>query len=99
MEKKTVFGWKEVDGCYTKAWRNYGCKDWEHFILDDENLELGVYRLTVYIDLAPKSTDFSSEDTIEYAEKNVACGEIVFELVNPGESFNGIEISKVKNTD
>ena len=99
LEKKTVFGWKEVDGCYTKAWRNYGCKDWEHFILDDENLELGVYRLTVYIDLAPKSTDFSSEDTIEYAEKNIACGEIVFELVNPGESFNGIEISKVKNTD
>lgn len=98
LEKKTVFGWKEVDGCNTRDWKNFGYKGWEHFILDDGILELGVYRLTVYVDLAPKSSDFSSEDTIEYAEKNVPCGEIVFELVNPGESFNGIDISKAENT-
>ena len=99
LEKKTAFGWKEVDSCNTRDWKNHSHKGWEYFILDDENLELGVYRLTVYVDLALKSSDFSSEETIEYAEKNIACGEIIFELVNPGESFHGIEISKVKNTD
>jgi hypothetical protein len=34
-----------------------------------------------------KSSDFSSEETVEYVEKNIPCGEVIFEIVNPDETL------------
>ena len=87
LEKKTLFGWKEIDYSNTEDWKNYGCKDWANFIFDDDILEKGVYRMTFSVDLVLKSSDFSSEETVEYVEKNIPCGEVIFEIVNPDETL------------
>ena len=57
------------------------------FVFDDEILENGVYRMTFFADLALKSSDFSSTATVEYVEKDIPCGEVIFEIINPGETF------------
>ena len=87
LEKKTLFGWKEIDYSNTENWKNYGCKDWANFVFDDDILEKGVYRMTFSVDLVLKSSDFSSEETVKYVEKNIPCGEVIFEIVNPDETL------------
>ena len=86
LEIKTENGWQTVENTCTSGWRTSG-KMSVSFDFDDKILENGVYRMTFFADLALKSSDFSSEDTVVYAEKNVPCGEVIFELVNPGETY------------
>ena len=87
LEKKTMFGWKEIDYINTETWKNYGSKNNVNFILDDDILEKGTYRMTFFADLVQKSSDFSSEETVEYVEKDVPCGEVIFEIVDPNETL------------
>lgn len=86
LEKKTASGWQEVNYSDMSGWRFSG-KSSAGFVFDDEILENGVYRMTFFADLALKSSDFSSTATVEYVEKDVPCGEVIFELVNPGETL------------
>lgn len=86
LEKKTASGWQTIDDYLSPfGWRSYGGNT-ARFFFDDEELEKGLYCLTFFVDLATKDSNFESEETVEYVEKNVPCAEIIFEIVNPGET-------------
>ncbi len=87
LEKETANGWQTIDYRSPFGWRSYGGNT-ARFFFEDEKLEKGLYRLTFFVDLATKTSNFESEETVEYVEKNVPCAEIIFEIVNPGETIN-----------
>lgn len=93
LEKKTLDGWIAVEYVSPTGWgmaSGEGVTPYFRFgrvsTSDGKAFEDGIYRLTFTVNLMDELADPSDEDYDEKCvERDIPCGEIVFEIVTPGE--------------
>ncbi len=96
LEKKMSDGWMAVEYISPTGWgmaSGGGITPSFRFgsisTSDGRAFENGIYRLTFTVNLMSEAVDSSDEDYEEKCvERNVPCAEIIFEIVDPGETIN-----------